>query len=235
MRRDLERRREYLREYALRHREQARESQRASYRRHAEVNKARSRRNNYRYRAEAKGDRFATLCVRMGRTKALGYLYARWYVELTRAIVAVGKSIACAARATLSAEFRRARQKERELSEEVREGKRIARQIHTHVKPEIAAKHNPKWHRAVEQSDGTVTAEALRALLDSATTCCYCGSSFNANNRATFDHYVPLVRGGAHSLGNIRIACLACNNSKSARLPSEWKFPAPLLAFSASR
>lgn len=50
--------------------------------------------------------------------------------------------------------------------------------------------------------------------------CFYCGSECASNFQV--DHFVPLTKGGAHLLGNLRIACKTCNLRKSAKLPNVW-------------
>lgn len=46
--------------------------------------------------------------------------------------------------------------------------------------------------------------------------CAYCGRS-----ASTIDHVVPRSRGGADSWENLVACCLACNNAKSDRTPTE--------------
>jgi 5-methylcytosine-specific restriction endonuclease McrA len=48
--------------------------------------------------------------------------------------------------------------------------------------------------------------------------CCYCYSEA----KLTLDHFIPVSRGGAHSIKNIVPACLKCNLSKSAHNPYDW-------------
>ena len=36
------------------------------------------------------------------------------------------------------------------------------------------------------------------------------------------DHYIPLSKGGSHSIDNFVIACSFCNISKGAKMPSEF-------------
>jgi 5-methylcytosine-specific restriction endonuclease McrA len=38
------------------------------------------------------------------------------------------------------------------------------------------------------------------------------------------DHVVPLSRRGRHSIGNVVLACPACNNSKGRRYLVEWRY-----------
>ncbi len=47
--------------------------------------------------------------------------------------------------------------------------------------------------------------------------CVYCGGPFEH-----VDHVIPLSRGGAHCLANLRPACAACNLSKHAKKLTDW-------------
>jgi 5-methylcytosine-specific restriction endonuclease McrA len=44
--------------------------------------------------------------------------------------------------------------------------------------------------------------------------CFYCGGLFQA-----VDHYIPVSRGGAHTLANVRPACNRCNSRKGVKMP----------------
>lgn len=50
--------------------------------------------------------------------------------------------------------------------------------------------------------------------------CQYCGKHFRTED-LTFDHVVPIARGGKKNWENIVTACWRCNNHKSGRTPSE--------------
>ena len=50
--------------------------------------------------------------------------------------------------------------------------------------------------------------------------CQYCGRKFRSVD-LTFDHVVPISRGGKKAWENIVTACLPCNNKKSGRTPDE--------------
>lgn len=50
--------------------------------------------------------------------------------------------------------------------------------------------------------------------------CFYCGSECSGTFHV--DHFMPLARGGAHVLTNLRIACASCNLHKSSRDPRAW-------------
>lgn len=50
--------------------------------------------------------------------------------------------------------------------------------------------------------------------------CYYCGCDFSI---LTYDHYVPVSRGGATNTENGRAACKWCNHKKADMLPEEWE------------
>ena len=49
--------------------------------------------------------------------------------------------------------------------------------------------------------------------------CFYCGRK----TELTFDHVMPVSRGGRHSIGNVLPACGSCNSSKNNRTIMEWR------------
>lgn len=53
------------------------------------------------------------------------------------------------------------------------------------------------------------------------TRCVYCGKVLTKHN-ATFDHIVPLSRGGSNDPENLCWCCASCNKAKSNKLLSEW-------------
>jgi 5-methylcytosine-specific restriction endonuclease McrA len=54
--------------------------------------------------------------------------------------------------------------------------------------------------------------------------CAYCG----IRPYEHFDHVIPLVRGGRHSVGNLLPACADCNLTKGPRLLADWRHRPPL-------
>jgi len=50
--------------------------------------------------------------------------------------------------------------------------------------------------------------------------CQYCGTEFDSA-RLTFDHVVPVARGGLKTWENIVTCCIECNRRKGDRLPEE--------------
>lgn len=48
--------------------------------------------------------------------------------------------------------------------------------------------------------------------------CGYCGST----NDLTLDHFIPLSKGGTHTISNLVCACRSCNNRKHTSDPYTW-------------
>lgn len=51
--------------------------------------------------------------------------------------------------------------------------------------------------------------------------CFYCKRDTSPKERHR-DHYIPLTRGGADSVENLRVACASCNHRKHALMPDEF-------------
>lgn len=68
-----------------------------------------------------------------------------------------------------------------------------------------------------------ITKEEYEEIISSSGgVCFYCRTELTNENR-TIDHYVPLSRGGEHSISNIVCCCNSCNSSKQNRLFGyEW-------------
>lgn len=80
---------------------------------------------------------------------------------------------------------------------------------------------NAKHKRRTITKQGDVTTAQLRKLLDNATHCFYCNNPLTPNN-VHIDHYVPLAKGGLHTITNLRVACKQCNTQKSDKTPEEF-------------
>jgi 5-methylcytosine-specific restriction endonuclease McrA len=53
--------------------------------------------------------------------------------------------------------------------------------------------------------------------VDGKLPCAYCLR--DCLLRFEFEHFIPLKKGGANTVGNLRLVCPSCNRRKSARLP----------------
>jgi len=85
-----------------------------------------------------------------------------------------------------------------------------------------------KWkykhkRRAIEK-DGNVTQAQIKELISNTKKCYWCNCNINNKDRLSFhvDHYIPLSKGGLHSIDNLVISCPTCNLTKNAKDP--YKF-----------
>lgn len=62
--------------------------------------------------------------------------------------------------------------------------------------------------------------KTIKAITD---TCCYCGEYMDDSEK-TFDHFIPLSKGGKNISNNKLISCVYCNRMKADYLPNEWLY-----------
>lgn len=75
--------------------------------------------------------------------------------------------------------------------------------------------------RRRSQEEAGITGGVLAAwTLSQPKVCFYCAASCSVGFHV--DHFIPLARGGAHVLTNLRIACAPCNLKKNAKMPDEF-------------
>lgn len=78
--------------------------------------------------------------------------------------------------------------------------------------------------RALENaSEHRVTGSDLKRVFNRSGECAYCGLRFGSFSEATWDHIVPVTRGGSFGIGNIAPACGKCNSSKNNKTLMEWR------------
>ena len=67
-------------------------------------------------------------------------------------------------------------------------------------------------------ADNTITADALEGILEHQDyLCALCGEI--PPGLPSFDHIVPITRGGIHSIFNLQMTCWPCNAKKRDTLP----------------
>jgi len=84
----------------------------------------------------------------------------------------------------------------------------------------LAIRNNYKHRRRTIESRGIESAMLAAWTAEQPKECFYCGSECAESFHV--DHFVPLSRGGAHVLTNLRIACAPCNLRKNAKMPNEF-------------
>jgi len=70
--------------------------------------------------------------------------------------------------------------------------------------------------------EGDVATDQLKQLLDTAKKCYWCGSRLTKDKGKNIDHYIPLSKGGRHTLSNLVVSCVCCNLSKHAKDPYKY-------------
>lgn len=81
-------------------------------------------------------------------------------------------------------------------------------------------RRNIAHRRRVALADSTVTSDQMVALKRKAKGRCYYCQEKCKN--LSFDHIIPIARGGKHSLDNLVMACMPCNQSKSGGDPLKF-------------
>ena len=71
--------------------------------------------------------------------------------------------------------------------------------------------HGARHKRAIKRA----------TMRDCGRRCVYCATTLDFET-ATLDHVYPLSHGGAHTPGNVVLACVRCNRLKADRLPAEF-------------
>jgi 5-methylcytosine-specific restriction endonuclease McrA len=83
-----------------------------------------------------------------------------------------------------------------------------------------AISQNYKHRRRGQEAQG-ITSRELRLWKEAQPKVCHwCGCQCERN--FVVDHYVPLAKGGTHTVGNLVIACRPCNARKAARDPGDF-------------
>ena len=97
---------------------------------------------------------------------------------------------------------------------------RLKRALYKKTENGKVAASNYNHRRRMVTKNGRISIifwDYIRDLYDN--KCAYCGSE----DELTMDHVKPISRGGLHISGNILPACAFCNNSKGAKILSEWR------------
>ena len=85
------------------------------------------------------------------------------------------------------------------------------------LKAEVLARYAATLNQRARE--GRIYPDELRHLiLDSGGRCAWCGTDLRCVDFEV-DHIEPLVRGGAHALDNLALACWPCNRQKAAKSP----------------
>lgn len=82
-------------------------------------------------------------------------------------------------------------------------------------------KKNTSSKRRLKFQQGNIDTDTLLEMKSRNKNCYWCNSKIIDSNYH-IDHYVPLSKGGSHTIDNIVISCPACNIKKSNKDPYEF-------------
>lgn len=96
-------------------------------------------------------------------------------------------------------------------------------------RPRVVTDPKGRAQRYGVEYDPTITKAGLRERDGDRCTYCFSVMSFEVSVgnvyvplRATFEHVIPISRGGSHTWKNMVLACRQCNRRKGARTVEEW-------------
>lgn len=84
------------------------------------------------------------------------------------------------------------------------------------------ASSSKRRNASLDNADGTITKHSLDTLLQiQDNQCFYCKKDLNllTDKEVHLDHYIPISKGGAHSITNVVWSCSSCNLQKSSAIP----------------
>ena len=104
-------------------------------------------------------------------------------------------------------------------NEEYQEDKRRRDRAYRQTDAGKLTKLRAKSKRRSIMGEHTITAaEWNKTLVLFGHRCAYCGKE----SVLTFDHFIPISKGGDTTPSNIVPACVSCNSSKQDKLPEDW-------------
>ena len=82
-------------------------------------------------------------------------------------------------------------------------------------------KRNSNHKRRTLTKNGDVTTQQLKELYSTVKNCYWCNTKLNKNN-THLDHFMPLSKGGLHTIDNLVLSCSYCNLQKHAKDPYQF-------------
>lgn len=84
----------------------------------------------------------------------------------------------------------------------------------------INFRHQKKRNGVIMAFPKILRRDLTDLYLRSGDRCFYC--FYKLNGIYEFDHYIPLSKGGSHTIDNLRISCKRCNRTKLNKMPEEF-------------
>lgn len=80
---------------------------------------------------------------------------------------------------------------------------------------------NRNMKRRSKYKEGDVTTSQLKELFTNTKKCYWCNDKL-INGKIHVDHYIPLSKGGKHTISNLVLSCVNCNLSKGSQDPLDF-------------
>lgn len=93
--------------------------------------------------------------------------------------------------------------------------------LYTKTEKGIISKKNTSNKRRLIKKNGNIDTVALLEMKNKSNKCYWCNCKI-LNNNYHLDHYIPLSKGGSHTIDNIVISCPSCNLRKSNKDPYQF-------------
>ena len=77
-----------------------------------------------------------------------------------------------------------------------------------------------KRRKQLKNTKNQVTSKVLKEIIDKSSNCYWCNKPLKYDYH--IDHYIPLSKGGEHTITNLVISCPDCNLKKHAKDPYEF-------------
>lgn len=109
----------------------------------------------------------------------------------------------------------------REYFKENKESIMLKNSIYNSSEKGKLIKKNTQYKRRCSNKNGDLTTIELTNFINNSKVCYWCNCKINKDN-LNIDHYIPIAKGGEHTLSNLVASCSHCNKTKSAKDP--YKF-----------
>ena len=114
-------------------------------------------------------------------------------------------------------DLRRERQENPDLFRR-REQRSYQRHRHRVIQRKLRQVH---WRNAMMANSCGDRSVGTEEVIEAYGSICYLCGLHLQRNQVTIDHVIPFIRGGDHTLDNVRPCCKSCNSRKGGRLLSE--------------
>lgn len=100
----------------------------------------------------------------------------------------------------------------------IKDEKKYCRKCYKKLRKQYYNALSHRWRALVKNSPGSISENDFKTILERDKVCVFCGG----NENLTFDHIIPISKGGRSDMSNYVVACWKCNLSKGKKDVFEW-------------